>query len=598
VGEGHILDGSTVALWRLDENNADQRGESVTEATFGSNFSIISGDGKPGITDFTPVAGAFCRKFLPSPDSAAKGLAFGRVGSVGSATIWTGTWTINCFLRPDSLPAGATLYPVFGYWGTVGSAANTANGLGMLSFDTNGKLVMTWESGAGVLRTVTQAAGSGMVAGTWYAIQVTKDVPTKTVKFYINGVLQDTIVYTNDPDTGTASAWAMGRNGTTPTQYGDFSLRSIKMSTIVRDAAYALAAHALMSTTGLHVADGSSSVHYLLTDTPLAIDSGTRKLHLVSEGAAAANATEATGLGGLIDDGGRGRMTYDAWISTHFHADIRSMLLGDSTVEMWVLATMRTSAGGQFGLFCHGDPGVETQVANYIAAFVNSAGAITYDAEHGAGVNTNSSLVSAAGVFKFGILQHVAIRKTAQGGAEPAVRIEIFVNGVEVAQGNIHTPDGSNDAEVSYFQIGAGNSGGKSVNGIFDDVRLSNVARSDAEILESYERGADLFVADTSAPTITNFVPADYIIRRWTVIEFDVLDETALAFTGLVDVNNDDVIYDGFEFGEHFQSVINERTVISGGYHFRIRRDDGWRTSPKIRPAVLDTAGNLGELDP
>ncbi len=97
-------------------------------------------------------------------------------------------------------------------------------------------------------------------------------------------------------------------------------------------------------------------------------------------------------------------------------------------------------------------------------------------------------------VLPTGQFTHVAVSRTAQGGNQFTYRI--YVNG---ALDNTTT----NVAGISYAVTGANhyiglgcytvNSGlgygGAVLNGRLDDTRISKVARSDAEILQSYQRG-------------------------------------------------------------------------------------------------------------
>lgn len=116
-------------------------------------------------------------------------------------------------------------------------------------------------------------------------------------------------------------------------------------------------------------------------------------------------------------------------------------------------------------------------------------------------------------------------------------------------------------------------------------------------------------MADVIPPTITNISPVTNI-RRDTIIEFDVTDETSLALVAIFaswTINGQDVvdmIHDGQNFRGNYTSFTNTRVhTSSAAYHFRVRRNDGWPVDKdgnvvqvNIEWLVLDGGANMAVI--
>lgn len=79
------------------------------------------------------------------------------------------------------------------------------NILGSLYIDASRKLVHLHEYSAGTNQTANAAAMAALSLSTPYLIGITKDPATKTIKFYVNGVLADTVAYTDEATGGTGA---------------------------------------------------------------------------------------------------------------------------------------------------------------------------------------------------------------------------------------------------------------------------------------------------------------------------------------------------------------------------------------------------------
>lgn len=106
---------------------------------------------------------------------------------------------------------------------------------------------------------------------------------------------------------------------------------------------------------------------------------------------------------------------------------------------------------------------------------------------------------------------------------------------------------------------------------------------------------------DTTPPTLVNLEPADGAVRAQTVISFDLIDETELGLVAVVASFPDgsaELIHDGEGFRGNYLGSANLRTAIAGGFHYAVRRDGGWRSSPTLEWFAVDASGNIGVIAP
>lgn len=101
---------------------------------------------------------------------------------------------------------------------------------------------------------------------------------------------------------------------------------------------------------------------------------------------------------------------------------------------------------------------------------------------------------------------------------------------------------------------------------------------------------------DVTPPTLANQLPAPgTLIDERTPLQFDVTDAGGLrrvivtmrdALDGVEEVVHDGDLFRGLFLGS------STRTVISGGWRYRVLRQGGWKSSPTMRVYALDTSGN------
>lgn len=606
MGTGHPLDGSTIGLWRFDENNADTRGD--TEADAGPNggtLTVGTNEGVPGIADYDPIPGTFARKFISSAAGASGGLSFSRNTSAGTQAAFIATWTFEAFIRIDALPGAGLFDPIFGHAGTVASDTAANNSLGLIQVTETGKVRVFWESGAGVDQSVVSAVGT-LVVGTWHHLAISKDATAKEFKVYVDGVLTDTLSYATEADSGTTGVLVMGRDGITPTRHGSFTVHDVHFSNIVRDGATILADAARKATTGLHVVDANTSWLWRLSLTPpCALDSGPYQMHLKSEASTSTNITAPTGAGGIINDGGRGRTTFNAAMGGHYVDEIRDALLADFTFEGWFILSKQSTALESWGLFRWGNPGVESQSDNYFGISVDVNGTVNVDVEHGAGSSASSTCSSTAGAVPIGSPVHIAVRKTMEPVGVPLPwTCDIFVNGVNVTTGTKTgrtNYDGGDHSETCYVAICAGQQSSVQFTGVVDDVRISNVARTDDEILANFKAGWP-WIDGGDAPEVVMITPTvGTPISRREPATFRITDDLKICLVvGWLTYAGDirpTLVYDGDDFTEGFRlysTAIADDDDDPTQIDFSVIPDGGWEREPtQLRFRAVDNGGLL-----
>lgn len=234
------------------------------------------------------------------------------------------------------------------------------------------------------------------------------------------------------------------------------------------------------------------------------LDNNTVALWRLNETSATDNAVDATGSYTLQQFGspdvvsgqiGNARQLDGStkFFQRQGDANLGTALNGDWTYEGWVYPdnTFNTAAI----LFIYNGLRFTLDDNNTVLAQValSSDRTISWSQWHDHDPSTVTTGVSSA-VLPTGQFTHVAVSRAAQGGNQYTYRI--YVNGaldnttanvaglsVEVA-GDNHFIGLGCYTDIAGFGVGS-----SKLNGRLDDTRISKIARSDAEILESYQRG-------------------------------------------------------------------------------------------------------------
>ena len=198
-----------------------------------------------------------------------------------------------------------------------------------------------------------------------------------------------------------------------------------------------------------------------------------------------------------------------------------------------------------------------------------------------------------------GIWVHVAWRRNADSLGSSST--DFFYNGqlaVSFASkktAGISTPIATHYAHIGRFYRSTNSEGWT---GDVDEVRLSSVPRTDAEILSSFMRVYGS-VPSGATPTISNLKPVDGgQVATFTPVSFDLTTSDAVPFlktfvwakyTGSDVV---EMIYDGDAFTPYFSSSVV--TATTKGKHFSVvRGNGGWPSQPQISISAVTTQGKV-----
>ena len=111
----------------------------------------------------------------------------------------TGDITMEVWVKPESYSSFGS---VMSYGGTGEAEAENEQWIMLINASKN--LMFFWEYGAGSNEQITTSSTYTNV-GTWSHIAMVRDTTAKDVLFYVDGVLQETIGYTNNPTGGTGT---------------------------------------------------------------------------------------------------------------------------------------------------------------------------------------------------------------------------------------------------------------------------------------------------------------------------------------------------------------------------------------------------------
>lgn len=254
---------------------------------------------------------------------------------------------------------------------------------------------------------------------------------------------------------------------------------------------------------------------------------------------------------------------------------LRTVLRGDYTLEFWSDFDGRYP-GDWSNIFLHnigdgaGTNGLCLLLIN--PAFPRRLLFSWWDAD-----GVGNDLYAATALPEFGT-RHIAVRVKTVAGITRTV--DFFINGVL----DISYPGkqlAGPDAQYSggHLRMWSWPSGPRDFYfGHMADFRLSSVARSDEEILESFNRGFSSGIV----PTVTVVSPAvTEGISSTTPIVVDVTQATALISASFPGLSTYEVVHDGTSFAPAY-AALSSRTAITGGFRYTLLRQQGWPASPRI----------------
>ncbi len=590
VAQGHIIDANTSFLWKFDELKTGTVPKLLDYGPHSYHATATTNPRSAYMRAYGP-GGAACRSFANALTFATAPVQE-HVNLANNATILTALktqHTVEFFVRWQAGQASTVF--------TMGGA-NAIN-LRVDVLETTGYLNLFWEI-SGVDQQMTQTAGVGVVANVWSHVAIVKS--TASVLFYVGGVLQQTVTRTASPGgigepNGATSELHLGCNrGTNLGFHG--ALKDLKITTRVKTGVEIAADAALLNTTFELPLTGDTLVLYRMNDTEEIVrDSGTVGLTLYHD---ARTAVEPRAVPGLIKDGGKGLLFWnDANIQSHTFGDtswgtptvaFRTMLLSAFTFECWIeMATPSLSA--QHGLWCWNTPGNVPANLNFMTVDVTSDGRIMWWEEYG--IDSDSTVTSTA-IIPAGT-HHLGLRRNATVAGFHTV--DMFVDGVlvDTLTGLVAFDNG--DITSAQFFLGYGSL--KTVApfyGALDDVRFSNIARTNAEILESYHRGIDydagFDVELTAAPGV--HTPATSATFSFTTAEGTA--EYSLDGAGYLPATSP-LVFTGLDPGDHLL-VVRSVEVPTAKQSFAWTVDEGEEAAPEppIVPTTYHDAIYLGHV--
>jgi hypothetical protein len=232
-----------------------------------------------------------------------------------------------------------------------------------------------------------------------------------------------------------------------------------------------------------------------------ALDDNTVALWRLNEASASDNAVDATGSYNLTQFGspdivagkaGNARLLDGStkFFQRQGDAALGTALNGNWTFEGWVYLdnTFSTAAA----IFVYNGLAFSFNPSDVILAEigVDSNRKILTHQWHTTGSFTT---VTSTGTLQTGQYNHVAVSRTAEGGNLFTYRIYLngAIDNTTTGVSGLASPVAGASHFIGlgcYTDIAGFGVGSAKLNGRLDDVRISNIARSDAEILQSYQR--------------------------------------------------------------------------------------------------------------
>lgn len=513
---GHQLDDDTLALYKFGEIEQGVYTGTVRDETGLLPLTIV---GDPQITNSTPGLDyvTFARWFDGSNDYLSSG---GPIPEALRTPMVEGTsqpHTWEVLFRFDLLAFSGTR-TIATISGTSESAADDF--LGRVVVTGGGEIECFWERSGFNQQATT--SGAGIVPGQWHVVHVTREdrvgeESTKwTTSIYVDGVLINTFDTDGShsqgtglkPNTtsGTNARLGVGANAATGTNDFFGAIGHVRIvSSLMSPAQISSAATALLDTG--EVSDGLTAyVHYKLNEQPDLIDEGPWGFHMETawplNRIVQYNEPKALRPVDLVGTGGRGRAANNqSSILAHRMGEAafnslngRTFLqyfnddfgVPEYTVAGWFTYSATNDATTLF-LSSFGGSG-ESLATNFLYQIGITTQPVWNDsffAERGSGVNITPTPgpapilnVNEPGE-NFGRI-HWAFRMREDPGNAGEALVEHFINGQLVSTRSIGTdlPQGGTSATLRL---------GPWI-GWIQDLKISRIARTDAEILSDYER--------------------------------------------------------------------------------------------------------------
>jgi hypothetical protein len=486
---GHLLDANTLALWRLDEVSAGQANDET------GTYPLITLSGTPAV-----VLGE-----IGNARAIAANQAISRGGIVPGdpfiAALRSSIYTAEAWFWIDPIIVWPTWLGTGNNHGALFSVNGAGNGSAFIFGLDSGFFIYNVSNGFSSI-----GSWASLSKGAWHhlAVRATPADATHTLaEFFLDGLKVGSVTiltYALTPSTN--SSLTIGGEGGT---FNNFTGRidDVRISKVARSDAEIFDSYR-RGALGLGP-DVVSTVaaRALPTFSGHKLDANTLALWRLDEVSGSASAADATGkyaapavnnggfpssVTGIIADGGNAKRFNGGFYNIASLADaaMGTALLGEWTIESWF--NLDSMPGGIDARIVDISDGTK----RYVWLSVNTAGRLQIFWQAG----TNQSYDDTTTLFAAGIRYHAAARKVSLGGGN--YRVDFFVNGLKISSSGSLLNSTASGAPTAG-NIGSG-LGGAPFTGVIDDVRISKVARTDDEILDSYRRGVVGTAADPVAP--------------------------------------------------------------------------------------------------
>ena len=479
---GHINDANTFALWRFNETaHADL--SATADETGNYNASQTTDANKPGIMGGPAGVGDYARWFIGPAGSRA--LDFTPDGTMTTTLI--GEWTLEAWVYLEDMSAETTIINV----GGSGEAA-ADNYLIWWTIHADGNMEAFWETGSGTDIGVVQNAGTTVPLRTWTYVAITGSVAatTRTINFFVDsGTSQDSGTGTTATG-GTVVEGVIGEERDSTEEFWG-GISQLRLSSVIRtgtelnnnsnDASFTFAN------------DADTEALWQFQEPPEVVDISGNGYHLQQ---VLSSTTRPRISESLIKDDGKSRVVQNTneFYVLYQQEAVRLLLQGEYTLEWW----------GQFqanaldrGILRWGGSG-ETPGANFqiVMDFDVLAGNYRLHVlwKEGSGVNVeatgSNTIVFDNGEEETygGGVHHFAVVFQDAGGGQRNVLIYRDATLIETL-GPLNLPDGGTSTVTSSNGLEVLRAESALWEGLVDDMRLSDKARSAAEIQVSYNRG-------------------------------------------------------------------------------------------------------------
>jgi hypothetical protein len=263
------------------------------------------------------------------------------------------------------------------------------------------------------------------------------------------------------------------------------------------------------------------------------------------------------------------------------------------TIEAWVRIPLASGGSTRQYFFSNaGSFSGETLANNALCSTImTNGGGYGIFWEHSTGTNgiDQQSNDRALGQGRW---SHIAWRRNA---GTPTATTDVFINGQLVRTYSAATLAAGGTAATQYNHIGRfyRDNSGNSWSGDIDEIRISDIPRTNSEIGTSYQAGLGI---SATPPTISNLSPANgQRIGVTQTISFDLTlsDVGGLAKTMVwAQYSNglSELVCEGIAFTPAF-AADSTTVAITNGYTYTLSRRGGWPLPPSISVSAISVGG-------